>query len=499
MSDILNYPVVKLFLIATSRNNFSRDLSQATLTNVEEECRKAGVIVVRCPNLVETEEDAQLALTQARAQGCNALAVILGNFGPEAPESMLAQYFDGPVMYAAAGEDSGDRLYYDGRRDAYCGLLNCSYNLNLRNCRFYIPERPVGTPRQIAAMIKDFIPVASAIIGVKKLKIIEFGPRPKEFFACNAPIKGLYDLGVEIDENSELDLLISFKKHAGDSRIAAVVEEMRQELGNTKYGDTLPKLAQYELTLLDYAEANRGSREYVVFANKCWPAFQVEFGFLPCYVHSRLGKRGIPVACETDVYGALSEFIGQCIGNKPVTLLDINNSIPDDVYAGVSKTCGYRQGELFIAFHCGNTPSSLLQSCELKYKLNRRDPLAPETGGEVTRGTLEGVMKPGAVCCYRLHAGPDGGLLAYIARGEILPIELKTYGSYGLFGVPEMERFYRHVLIGKHFPHHSAIVYGDHASSLYETFRYFGVPYIGVNLPKGERYENENIFFRPSD
>ena len=36
-------------------------------------------------------------------------------------------------------------------------------------------------------MIREFIPIARAVIGVKDLKIITFGPRPQDFFACNAP------------------------------------------------------------------------------------------------------------------------------------------------------------------------------------------------------------------------------------------------------------------------------------------------------------------------
>ena len=72
-------------------------------------------------------------------------------------------------------------------------------------------------------MIAEFIPIARAILGVKDLKIITFGPRPQDFFACNAPIKGLYELGVEIEENSELDLLVSYKAHADDPRIPAVM------------------------------------------------------------------------------------------------------------------------------------------------------------------------------------------------------------------------------------------------------------------------------------
>ena len=87
-------------------------------------------------------------------------------------------------------------------------------------------------------------------------------------------------------------------------------------------------MAQFELTLLDWAEEHKGARKYVVFADKCWPAFPEQFGFEPCYVNSRLAARGIPVACEVDIYGALSEYIGTCVSGDAVTLLDINNSVP---------------------------------------------------------------------------------------------------------------------------------------------------------------------------
>lgn len=73
-------------------------------------------------------------------------------------------------------------------------------------------------------------------------------------------------------------------------------------------------------------------KEYVVFSNKCWPSFQTQFGFVPCYVNSRLVSRGIPVSCEVDIYGALSEYTGTCVSKDAVTLLDINNSVLRDMY-----------------------------------------------------------------------------------------------------------------------------------------------------------------------
>lgn len=104
----------------------------------------------------------------------------------------------------------------NGRGDAYCGMLNCSYNLGMRHLKAYIPEYPVGTAEKLADKIAEFLPIARAVLGVKNLKIITFGPRPQDFFACNAPIKGLYELGVEVEENSELDLLVAYKEHADD-------------------------------------------------------------------------------------------------------------------------------------------------------------------------------------------------------------------------------------------------------------------------------------------
>ena len=86
-----------------------------------------------------------------------------------------------------------------------------------------------------------------------------------------------------------------------------VVADMEQELGEgNKKPEVLAKLAQYELTLLDWVEAaQRLPKIRGHLTGKCWPAFQTQFGFVPCYVNSRLTGRGIPVSCEVDIYGCI--------------------------------------------------------------------------------------------------------------------------------------------------------------------------------------------------
>ena len=159
--------------------------------------------IYECPVLIfESETDMVESLEDVRKNDCDALVVYLGNFGPEISETLLAKHFDGPKMFVAAAEESAaNGGLIQGRGDAYCGMLNASYNLKLRNVGAYIPEYPVGTPDEVADMIHDFVPVARAVTALNNLKIISFGPRPQNFLACNAPIKQLYNLNVEIEEN----------------------------------------------------------------------------------------------------------------------------------------------------------------------------------------------------------------------------------------------------------------------------------------------------------
>ncbi|WP_277668733.1 L-fucose/L-arabinose isomerase family protein [Caproiciproducens galactitolivorans] len=491
-----NIPEVRLGMIAVSRDCFIISLSEKRRKAIAESYAARGGKIYEAKTTVENEQDMLRAVEEAKNAGCNALVVFLGNFGPETPETQIAQRFRGPVMYVAAAEETGKDLI-NGRGDAYCGMLNCSYNLNLRHMPAVIPEYPVGTADDIAAMIEDFVPVARAVIGLKSLKVITFGPRPQDFFACNAPIQPLYDLGIEVQENSELDLLVSYRAHAGNKRIPGIVDDMAKELGTkgNQYPDLLPRMAQFELTLLDWAEQNRGSRDYVVFADKCWPAFPKEFGFEPCYVNSRLASRGIPVACEVDIYGAVSEYIGACITGDAVTLLDINNSVPKDLYEeDIKGKYRYAPEETFMGFHCGNTPFCKLSNGAVKYQLIQNRLLENGQKPDFTRGTLEGDIAPGKITFFRLQSTSDARLTSYIAQGEILPVATRSFGGIGIFAIPEMGRFYRHVLIEKHFPHHGAVAFGHVGKSLFTLFRYLGLEDISFNQPKNMLYKTENPF-----
>ena len=494
-SSLKNVPSVKIGVVAVSRDCFPIELSKKRLKALAAAAKARKLDIIAADTVVESENDAVKAAAELYDKGANALVVYLGNFGPEGPSSILIERFHGPVMAIAAAEESGKDLI-NGRGDAYCGLLNLSYNISLKNLKVHIPENPVGLPDALAGEIASFKKLASVIIGLKSLKVFAFGPRPNDFFACNAPIKPLYDLGIEVMENSELDLLQLYKAAAGNKDVKAIAKDMERELGKgNTYPDLLIKLAQFESALRAFMDKNLGSRSFGVFANKCWPAFESAFGFVPCYVNSRLSADGIPAACEVDIYGAVSEYMAFLASESPVTILDINNTVPPDMTASAKDLEGFAKSDLFMGFHCGNTPKCCLcGGCSIKYQLIMNRLMEGGRKPDITRGTLEGSLKPGDATLFRLQSTADCQLRSYLGEGKVLKMNPRSFGAIGVVAVKGMSRFYRHVLVGGAYPHHTALAFNHAGKTLFDSVKLLTGKAPSHPLPEGTLYPLENPF-----
>ena len=71
-------------------------------------------------------------------------------------------------------------------------------------------------------------------------------------------------------------------------------------------------------------------------------------------------------------------------------------------------------------------------------------------------------------------------------------MDCRSFGGIGTFAIPEMGRFYRHVLVQKGYPHHGAVAFSHCAKALFEVFKYMGVKDIAYNQPKSLPYPTEN-------
>ena len=180
-----NIPEVKLGIVAVSRDCFPIQLSEKRRAAIVAACQAKGLDLYEAKTTVENEKDMEKAVAEVTEAGCNALTVFLGNFGPETPETLIAKFFNGPCMFVAAAEGDGDMI--NGRGDAYCGMLNCSYNLGMRHLKGYIPEYPIGTADEIADKMIEFVPIARTLLGVRDLKIITFGPARRTSLPATHP------------------------------------------------------------------------------------------------------------------------------------------------------------------------------------------------------------------------------------------------------------------------------------------------------------------------
>lgn len=492
-----NSPKVNLGIVGVSRDCFPLELSKKRLNVLVQTLEQNNINITPAETIIESENDTLKVLDELAEKRINAVVVYLGNFGPEGPTSIFIQRFiqqtNGPVMVCAAAEE--DNLI-SGRGDAYCGMLNLSYNLNLRKLKVHIPENPVGLPEPLSKEIAHFVDIAKVCIGINGLKVFAFGPRPHDFFACNAPIQPLYDLGVEVMENSELDLRQLYEAESDNPDIPNIISDMGSELGDgNAYPELLPKLAQLELTLMKFMNENLGSKQYAVFANKCWPAFESSFGCVPCYVNSRMASKGIPVACEVDIYGAVSEYMMQLASGHPATILDINNTVPPKMTENQDRLEGLDATDLFMGFHCGNTPKCCLSDgCGMKYQLIMHSLMEPDKEPDITRGTLEGQLRPGETTIFRLQSTPDCEIRSYAADGRILDIPPESFGAIGIIGIKNMARFYRHVIVGKHFPHHTAVGFNHSGAILFDAVKIIAGKPPMTPLSPADKYHEENPF-----
>lgn len=492
-----NIPDVKIGIVAGSTDWLPSEIAEKNRKRLvetykakfeEENIYECSVIIT------DNEQNIKRALREVKKAECDALVLYWANYGPESAGTLAAKEFDGPVMMIAAAEE-GEEPYTRERHDALSGFINACFALKLRNTNVYIPSRPCGTCEKCTEMIHQFISIARTLLAINNLKLISFGPRPSSYLAANAPNHLLYDIGIEVSEYSELELLDYYRKHENDQRIEKTVLSMQEELGENRTPDILHALAQYELTIGDWIRNYRGNKEYVTLTSTCWPAFPINFGFVPCYVNSRMTAKGYPIACEVDVYGAVSEYIGQCISNDVVTVLNINNSIPSQLYEKKIKGKEfngkqYGLGDLFLGYHCGVTPSCRLKSSTLDYHFVNRQLI----GEESSKGTIQGTLIPGPITIFRIQGTRDNKLRAYICQGQILPIEEETYGGRAIIAIPEMERFIRNVILEKQFPNHCAIIFGHYGEEINAILHQLGITEVYYNHPKDILYSNENVF-----
>ena len=160
-----------------------------------------------------------------------------------------------------------------------------------------------------------------------------------------------------------------------------------------------------ERNRLDHARLYKAYADYIrenrigALASRCWPDLFTDFGTPVCAVLSLLGDDGVPAACEADIYGALSMWIGKELSGAPAFFGDPVSLNEDE--------------NTLTFWHCGAAACSLARKdtgAVIGVHPNRKIGPAMDFGCEACED----------VTVFRVGRKPDGSFRFFILEGEAL-------------------------------------------------------------------------------
>ena len=464
---------IKIGFVPASRGVFSQKLAAQSRAETIKAMRTAGIDPV-APNedmtplgLVESFDDAAAAAALFRRENVRGVVIGAVNFGNEIPAALAA--IDGaggnPIFIFGCTEE-GELTYTGDRRDALCGLLSIATALRRRLVKYTFPKTANCSPKDPAFVeeLKNFAAVCRVCSGVRGSVYGQIGPRPIEFETCAFDeLSLLRKFGIRTVPVPLSEVFNKAKSLDNKSAIGETVASIKSTLDVNGVPDyVLDRLARLEVVLTEYVEAHG----FAAMAMQCWPSVQDDYGVSSCTVAARLNElRGIPVACEADIHGALSmHILALATGGTPV-LMDWNNR-------------HYKEKNVFSAWHCGVFPASVCKNgCAV-----RPNAILTNVKGapdEVT-GCLDGQMKPGPVTLARVTETPDGKWKLLIAEGEIVDAPGTPPGGNAWVRVADFDKLYRALL--RDFPHHGGLIHGHAGKVLAGAAEFLGLE-VAAPLP----------------
>ncbi|MFA6449791.1 MAG: hypothetical protein WCX65_10000 [bacterium] len=466
---------IKIGFVPASRSVFSQELAAKSRAETLEAMRAAGIEPI-VPNedmtplgLVDSFDDAAAAAALFRREKVSGVIIGAVNFGNETPAVTAAvEGAAGNPIFIFGCTEEGELSYNGDRRDALCGLLSIATGLRQRQVKYMFPKVANCSPKDpdFIEELKNFAAVCAVAAGVRGKVYGQFGPRPMAFETCAFDeLSLLRKFGIR---TVPIPLSEIFGKAAAlpPADFAEAVASIKATLDTEGIPDkVIEKLARLETVFLDAAE----NHNMAAMAVQCWDSMQDDYGVCACSVMARINEaRGIPVACEVDIHGALSmHMLALATGNTAI-LMDWNNR-------------HYKEKDVFSAWHCGVLPSCV---CDGGCKLRPNALTTKLRGGpEQVTGVLDGTFKSGPVTMARVTETPEGAWKLLVVEGEVGDYPGNPPGGNAWVRVAGFDKLYRALL--SDFPHHGAMVRGHAGKAIVDAAKFLGLEVVAPLPLKG--------------
>ncbi|MEA3406638.1 MAG: hypothetical protein U9R48_00985 [Chloroflexota bacterium] len=454
---------IRLGFVPSHRYPFDEDWAVDMRERCLEAMRAIDCLEVVVPSvglihngLVRDDAGAEATIDLFAQRGVEGVVIGTMTFGDEISAITIAEALDVPVLVFGTKEGP---FTEDGlrRSDSFCGTLSVTSGLY----RHKIPYRFMGLmwPEEdgFAASLETFARACSAVGGFYGARVGRVGQRPERFETCTMNEMALSEhFGQRVVQIPLSEALARAEKWpADDYRVRAILKEIQRQADCTGCSEeALQKAAALELALTGYFE----ERDLDVMALSCWTEVQERYGICPYSTLSRLTDKGMMVACEADVYGALTMWVQYLAALKEAMPVSFHWTIKHQQLENV-----------FLAWHCGNAPVSLASSQGTPV-IREQGIMSQVVGPERAQGAIEFQLKPGPVTICRL-VEYDGAFKMLITNGEIMHTDDLIRGAWAWVRVPDLARLYR-VLAEEGFVHSASMIHGDIADAV-ESFCHF--------------------------
>jgi len=449
---------VKVGLAPTRRNVFSREDAQKYKKIVEDKLKSWGIKFVTLnkinkEGLLSDATDVPKVVEYFRKENVDAVFAPHCNFGTEDAVAELGRQMGKPFLLWGPRDESplpdGTRL-----RDTQCGLFATSKILRRFGVPFtYIVNSRIDDP-VFECGFKNFVGAASVVREFRSLRIGQIAPRPLAFWTVIVNEGELLErFGIKVIPITLTEIVDAVNRKLKENKgsLKETVQDFKKRVVFAKIDEgSIKRMAALKLVLIEWAK--RESLSAIAF--QCWTALQDALKIYPCFVDSELTGMGIPVACETDIHGAVTSVMLQAslLGATPTFFADLTIRHPEN-----------EDSELL--WHCGPFPYTLRdEEAERKPSVGKH--YIPEIKYP---GVAEWKIKGGDITMARFD-GDRGeySMLMGQARGTEGPFNRGTYIWVEVNDWPLWEE----KIIRGPYIHHVACIHGQVSTVLYEACRY---------------------------
>lgn len=447
--------IIKLGYCPTRRDVFSREAALQYNKDLREYMNKFDVELVDLKGINDEEllfehRDLEAIIKRFKDANVDALFFPHCNFGSESLVALVAKAIGKPVLIWGPRDDAplenGLRT-----RDSQCGMFATGKVLRRHNVPFtYLTNSWLGS-KEFDEGFERFLAVACVIKSVTNLRILQISTRPEPFASviCNEN-ELLERFGIQLlpITLTEVEQEMNFIKAKRGADFEEQVKFVKENISKESPIDQIETAIAMKMAVKSWCDKLYCSAAAI----QCWNALQDITGIMPCLANALLADEGLPVACETDIHGAISAVMLQAatMNQKPQFFADITVRHPED-----------DNTELF--WHCGPFPYSLAKD------KNEAQAAGHWVLPSHAFGTCEWEIKGGDITVCRLD-GDHGKYSMFIGEG-VGTDGPKTRGTYVWLKVKNWPKWERKIVEGPYI-HHVTGIHGKYAEILMEACKY---------------------------